>query len=39
MVALNYGEVESHPERVSNIEPFISKYKWKRINHFSKVGD
>ena len=39
MVALNYGEVESHPERVSNIEPFISKYKWERINHFSKVGD
>ena len=22
-VALNYEEIESHPERVSNIEPFI----------------
>ena len=23
-VALNYKEIESHPERVSNIEPFIN---------------
>ena len=23
-IALNYGEVEPHPERVSNIEPFIN---------------
>ena len=22
-VALNYEEIESHPERVSNIDPFI----------------
>ena len=28
-VALNYGEIESHAERVSNIKPFINKYKWK----------
>ena len=26
VVALNYGEIESHPERVSNIKPFINKY-------------
>ena len=26
-VALNYGEIESHPERVSNIKPIINKYK------------
>ena len=26
MVALNYGETESHLERVSNIKPFINKY-------------
>ena len=25
-VALNYEEIESHPERVSNIKPFINKY-------------
>ena len=24
MVALNNGEAESHPERVSNIKPFIT---------------
>ena len=24
MVALNNGETESHPERVSNIKPFIN---------------
>ena len=23
-VALNYGEIESHPERFSNINPFIN---------------
>ena len=32
-VALNYGEIESHPERVSNTRRFINKYKWKGINH------
>ena len=26
-VALNYGESELHPEAVSNIKPFINKYK------------
>ena len=31
-VALNYGEIESHPERVSKIKPFINKYKWNEIN-------
>ena len=25
-VALNYEEIESHLEKVSNIKPFISKY-------------
>ena len=27
-VALNYEEIESHPERISNIKLFISKYNW-----------
>ena len=31
-VCLNYGEIELHPERVSNIEPFINKYNQKGIN-------
>ena len=34
-VALNYGEIESHPERVSTIK---YKFKWKGINLPSKIG-
>ena len=29
MVALTYEEIESHPERVSNIKPIINNYNWK----------
>ena len=28
-VALNYGEIEGNPERVSNIKLFINKYNYK----------
>ena len=28
-----------HPERVSNIKPFINKYNWKGINYLSKIDD
>ena len=38
-VALNYGEIESHPERVSNIKPFINKCQWIGINYPSKTDD
>ena len=38
-VALNYREIESHPERVSNIKPFINKYNWKGINYPLKIDD
>ena len=38
-VALNYGEIKSHPERTSNIKPFINKYHWKGINYSSKIDD
>ena len=38
-VALNYRETESHPERVSNITPFINKCNWKGINYPSKIND
>ena len=38
-VALNYGETESHPERISNIKPFINKYNWKGIYCPSKIDD
>ena len=38
-VALNYEEIKQNPERVSNIKPFINKYKWKGINYPSKIDD
>ena len=38
-VALNYEEIESHPEGVSNIKPFINRYNWKGINYPSKIDD
>ena len=38
-VALNYGEIESHPERVSNIMPFIKKHNWDGAKCSSKIDD
>ena len=31
-VALNYQKIESHPQRISNIKPFINQYNWKIID-------
>ena len=28
--ALNYEEIESHPERISSIKPFINKFNFAR---------
>ena len=38
-VALNYEEIESYPERVSNIKSFMNKYNWDEINYPSKTED
>ena len=38
-VALNYEEIESHPERVSNIKPLINIYNRKGINYLSKIDN
>ena len=38
-VALNYGEIESHPERVSNIMPSIKKHNWDGAKCSSKIDD
>ena len=35
-IALNQEEIESHPERVSDIKPF-NKYNWKGIHYPSKI--
>ena len=32
-VALNYGEIELHPERMPNNKTFIKQCNWKRINY------
>ena len=29
-VALNQEQIKSHPERISNIKPFINQYHWKK---------
>ena len=31
-VALNHQNIENHPERISNIKPFINQYNWKGID-------
>ena len=31
-VALNYQNIENHPQRISNIKPFINEYNWKGID-------
>ena len=31
-VALNYQNIKSHPERISNIKSFIDQYDWKEID-------
>ena len=38
-VTLSYEEIESHPERVSNIKLFINKYTWKGTNYPSKIDE
>ena len=38
-VALNHQEIENHPERISNIKPFIDKYNWKDIDFPAGVKD
>ena len=38
-VALNRQNIENHPERISNIEPFIDKYNWKNIGFSAHQND
>ena len=30
--ALNYQNIETHPERISKLKPYINKYNWEGIN-------
>ena len=36
IAALNHKQVKNHPERISNLKPFIDQYDWKGINFPSK---
>ena len=38
-VALNFDEIKKDLQRVSNIEPFISKYNYDGIKYLSKIDD
>ena len=37
--ALNYQNIENHPEEISKIKPFINKYNWKDIDFPSNEKD
>ena len=32
IAALNHKQIKNHPERISNLKPFIDQYDWKGIN-------
>ena len=39
VVALNHQNIENHPERISNIKPFIDQYNWERIDFPAGIKD
>ena len=38
-VALNHEEIGKHTETITNVTPFINKYKWEGINFPSEKDD
>ena len=36
---LNYEEIKEDPQRIANIESFIEKYNWERIDFPSQRHD
>ena len=38
-VALNHKNIRNHPERISNIKPFINNFNWKDINFPAGIKD
>ena len=36
---LNHEKIENHPERIPNIELFISQYNWKDIDFLAGIKD
>ena len=39
IAALNHKQIKNHPERISNLKPFIDQYNWKGINFPSQKED
>ena len=39
IIALNHEKIELHPERVSEIKPFINNYNLEEINYSSNIQD
>ena len=39
IIALNHQNIENHPEKISNIEPFINQYNWEDIDFPSQQKD
>ena len=37
--AMNYQNINCHPERISKLEPFINNYNWKDIEYPSHSKD
>ena len=37
--ALNYQNIETHPERISKNKPYISKYNWERKEFSARPKD
>ena len=37
--AMNYQNINCHPERISKLEPFINNYNWKDIEYPSHLKD
>ena len=38
-VTLNHQNIENHPERISNIKPFIDQYNWEDIDFPAGIKD
>ena len=38
-VALNHQNIENHPERISNIKPFVDQYNWEGIDFPAGIKD
>ena len=37
--ALNHQEIRNHPERISNIKPYVDKYNWNGIDFPAGIKD